>query len=34
MKVPGQHLFAGAVVLTFDRHFSLIPGLRVISKLD
>jgi len=24
----------GAVVLTFDRHFSLIPGLRVISELD
>jgi hypothetical protein len=24
----------GAVVLTFDRHFSLIPGLRVISDLD
>jgi hypothetical protein len=24
----------GAVVLTFDRHFSLIPGLRVISELE
>jgi predicted nucleic acid-binding protein len=24
----------GAVVLTFDRHFALIPGLRVISELD
>jgi predicted nucleic acid-binding protein len=23
-----------AVVLTYDRHFSMIPGLRVTSRLD